>query len=184
MNQTKRIPFAVEGILTSSILFGLVVAVLSPQTILTDHPGLQSFTDFVASIIPGIGRIEKVSNFPEVTRFVSAVLWATVPIQAILLAYPRVLIFRLELIKQKKKFAFLCWLAAPLLVLMFSTMPFREPSVEELVRKDIYHWGLRSVSESRFWLGVIGGLVAYSAAALVFTFFAWWPRTWTVYFKN
>lgn len=178
----KRIPFAVESILASSILLGLMVAVISPNTVLTDSPVLHAFTDFMALLIPGIDRLAKVSQFPEVTRFTSAVLWATVPLQALVSAYPGVYVFRMEIIRQRKLFAFICWVAMPLLVLLMASISIQELNPEKLARKNLFAWGLRSVSESRVWLGVIGGAVAYSAAVCIFGFFAWWPRTWAIYF--
>lgn len=182
MQVQKRIPFAVETILASSILLGLTVAAMSPDTVLTDSLILGAFTDFMASIIPGINRLAKVSQFPEVTRFTSAVLWATVPLQALVSAYPGVYVPRFEIIRQKKVLMFFFWLLCPLMVLLMASVSIRELSLEELARKDIYHWGLRSVSESRVWLGIIGGAVAYSAAALIFIFITFWPRTWAIYF--
>lgn len=178
----KRIPFAVEAILASSILLGLTVAVMSPNSVLTDSPMLRAFTDFIASLIPGIDRLAKVSSFPEVTRFTSAVLWATVPVQALVFAYPGVYVPRFEMIRQKKILMFFGWLIMPLVVLMIASVSIRELSIEELARKDIYHWGLRSVSESRMWLGLIGGVTACSVATFIFIFFTFWPRTWAIYF--
>lgn len=182
METQKRIPFAVEAILASSILLGLTVAIMSPDTVLTDSPILRAFTDFVASFIPGIDRLAKVSQFPEVTRFTSAVLWATVPLQALVSAYPGIYVPRFEMIRQKKILMFFGWLIMPLLVLMMASVSIHELSIEELARKDIYHWGLRSVSESRIWLGIIGGAVACSVATFIFIFFTFWPRTWAIYF--
>lgn len=182
MNRVKRIPFAVETILALSVLLGLVVAVSASGTVLSESPMLAAFTDFMASVIPGIDRLAKVSQFPEVTRFTSAVLWATVPLQALAFAYPGVLIFRTEMIKRKKIRSLFFWLMAPLLVLIMASVSIHELTAEKLEGKNLFAWGLRSVSESRVWLGIIGGAVAYSAAGCVFGFLAWWPRTWAIYF--
>lgn len=178
----KRIPFAAEAIFAFSILLGTTVALLAPVSVLTDSPMLSSFTDFVASIIPGIDRLAKVSSFPEVTRFTSAVLWASVPAQALLCFYPGVFVPRLDLVKKKKIFSAIAWLSLPLLVLMPAFIP--EPKLENFARTTLYHMGLRSVSEDRLWLGILGGAVAYAAAVGIFGFLAWWPRTWAVYFGS
>jgi hypothetical protein len=178
----KRIPFAFEAILAGNILLGLMVAVMSPNTVLTDSQILSAFTDFIASFILGIDRLAKVSQFPEVTRFTSAVLWATVPVQALAFSYPGVLVPRLEMIKQRKAFFFLAWLMMPLMTLMLIVASIHDPTPDLLARKSLYAWAFRNVSESRMWLGVFGGLVACISAAFLSGFFTFWPRTWAVYF--
>lgn len=180
---TKRIPFAAEAIFVFSILLGTTVALLAPVSVLTDSPMLSSFTDFVASIIPGINRLANVSSFPEVTRFTNAVLWASVPVQVLLLFYPRVLVPRFDLISKRKIFSVIAWMSCPLVVWMIAYIP-QEPKIESFARTTFYHMALRNVSEDRLWLGVVGGAVAHAAAAGIFIFLAWWPRTWAVYFGS
>ncbi len=178
----KRISFAAEAIFASSVLLGVVLALFSSPTVLTDSPMLSGFTDFVASIIPGIDRLAKVSSFPEVTRFTSAVLWASVPVQALLCFYPGVFVTRLDLLRKKKMFGIIAWIACPLLIAMPAFIP--EPKLENFARTTLYNMALRNVSEDRLWLGALGGAVAFSVAFFTFAFVAWWPRTWAVYFGS
>jgi hypothetical protein len=180
----KRIPFAAESILAGSILLGLSIATFSPTNILSQFSVLASFTDFVAFLVPGIDRLAKVSNFPEVTRFTSAVLWASVPLLAFISSYPRIYVPRYELIKKHKARGLFFWSMCPVMIFILIVMPIREPSAEELLRKDIYHWAVRSVSDSRVWLGVLGAGITYCAAFLTSAFFTFWPRVWTIYFGN
>lgn len=178
----KRIPFAAEAIFVSSILLGVLVALFASPTVLTDSPALSTFTDFMASLVPGIDRLAKVSSFPEVTRFTSAVLWASVPVQALLCFYPGVFVTRFDLLRKKKTFGVIAWMTCPLLIAMPAFIP--EPKLENFARTTLYNMALRSVSEDRLWLGVLGGVVAISTAFFIFAFVAWWPRTWAVYFGS
>lgn len=175
----KRIPFAAEAIFAFSILLGTTVALLAPVSVLTDSPMLSRFTDFMASIVPGINKIAKVSHFPEVTRFTSAVLWASVPVQTLLCMYPSVFVPRLDLVRKHKLVLAIGWIVIPLISLYPAYMP--EIQVDRLSRSSLFYVGIRHASESRAWLGIIGGIVAYAAAFGLFAFFAWWPRTLKAY---
>lgn len=56
------------------------------QTVLTDHPNLRAFTDFMASFIPQIDRVTALNLKPEINRLHYSLLWAVSPVYFVVFA--------------------------------------------------------------------------------------------------
>lgn len=61
------------------LVFGFFLALFTSENVLTDHPSLSKFADWMASIIPSINAISRISSFPEVTKFFFATMWILAP---------------------------------------------------------------------------------------------------------
>lgn len=69
----------------SYILF-FVIALATPETILDDYPDARRFSDFMATIVPQIDLVTRVSGpAAQANRFVYSLLWAVIPIYTVVL---------------------------------------------------------------------------------------------------
>jgi hypothetical protein len=73
---------AAEMPLFIHLALGCLLALLTPEDILTTNTAFKEFADWMSSIVPSINSISSISSFPEVTKFFFSMMWFCMPLVA------------------------------------------------------------------------------------------------------
>ena len=151
----------VVGIICISPLFAYGL----PANPLEAWPWTRGFTDFVAGLIPGIDQLAAVSEMPQVTRVLMAMLWVTWgPIAlACILIYGRVtkesVVFAMRAMRAS-------WWSVALSLPLMATGAWILVAMPNLTddSSSLLRWMADLMGRSRFWLGLCGSAIVFSGA--------------------
>ena len=152
------------GRLAPFAMLSVALALLLPES-RDQYPALfQSFCKVMSSSIHSIDQFVAVSRFPVVTQVFLSIEWGLVPLLALVIWHqPELLTPNARTMKKWSTWKLLLGLSV---VACFGVI---YPMVIEL-RPDslrgnmLNEWALRSVSESRLWLGLLGSIIIFSVA--------------------
>ena len=148
-----------------SVLPAVVSALLVPSDVVTRYPLVQTYTSVCRALIPSIDRLTAVSSFPEVTQLVLSITWSLVPLQTVLFLLNGTYVPKFELWRQRRLYVgFLMIVVA--ICMVFMVVLF-ELTAHDLEGNLLNEWLLRSVSTSRFWLGLTSGFLVSGLALLI-----------------
>lgn len=156
-----------SGVATSIyVLFvglSLLLALFLPDQ--DAYPGfMNGLADVVERAVPSVRSFELVSSFPIATKMFLAAEWALVPILiAIIFLWPEIVQPNQKTLAKSSDLKMLALLAAA--VALFVVYPaVIQVTPEDLSGGMLHERALRSVSESRVWMGLIGSTVIFSVA--------------------
>jgi len=145
-----------------SVLPAVAIALLAPSDVVTRYPLIQAYTSVCRALIPAIDKLTAVSSFPEVTQLVLSITWSLVPLQTVLFLVNGTFSPKFELWRQRRFYAGFLMIVVTIcmafMVVLFDITP------RDLEGNLLNEWVLRSVSTSRFWFGLITGLLVSGVA--------------------
>lgn len=157
------------------VVFGVLLALTLPEDGFNRFPLVDTFCSTMESLVPSIEKYEQASNFKNVTRSVLSVMWALVPALVVLIIAslrPKQIPewVRTDYWRQVIKFLLLSIVAiifCGALIYFFVVMPVDiQAKVDgEFISRGIV--GLKAMSHSRFWLGMMGGGVSLAVALFI-----------------
>lgn len=185
--KTQKAPVRhIADIIAIAILvFGVVLAFVIPDSILKDYPQLRYFTDVMVEIVPSIEQLARVSRFPEVTLVFSAMIWPLFPIFfGIFLFVPGMLRTKDYIVEHARKKKWIFALAVPVFIAMVYWLTHMEVKPGDLEKATMGGTILRAVSESRFWMGLLGTSAVIAAAQVLVIAVTWLRFFRQIYFSN
>ena len=175
IDPTQAPDYAAKKEVAMRVMIGLLcisplLAYLLPERPFTLWTWTAVFADFAARLVPGIDQLTRVSEMPQVTRLYMSIAWLVFgPIWfGILLKFAPVTEMAVVNMMRVTKarwwyYIVLCPIVAPFLFLSIWAAPFITP--ETFANSD-----MAVMSQSRFWLGVIGSASVLFAAGALFLF--------------
>ena len=160
-------------IFVAFLSIGVVLAMATPPKILSLMPGIRPFTDFMGALIPSIERLAAWSKYPDVTRFFFSVMWATVPIQVLLLIRarglfrPRIDVFRAKRFLTTAGVLSGVFVLTPVAIFLIGGAP------EENQGMLIHEVANRLMQGSRVWLGLLGSAIVIGVSLNIVIFVVW-----------
>jgi hypothetical protein len=162
----------------ATLIVGIALALFIPENVLSVYGALRSFVEFMASLIPSINNLAKLSAFPEVTKLVLSWTWAIAPIVFIFFLYdflPTPLSAetlaryeRYKIVLTLSVYIFLPAMIFAAAVLLGDLTPRQSGgTVGDAVD--------RSMSESRLWLGVVASCISLMIG-FILTIIVLWTR--------
>jgi hypothetical protein len=162
------------------IVIGLVSSLATPATSLDRVATLRTFAEFMGSLVPSIDHLAGLSAFPQVTRLSLSILWASTPLQVIVLVWTPGSIFSVEHIRKKLLPITLLYLSFVPAVIAFAL--FLLGADVDLAGRGVYTRTIRVMSNSRIALGLLGPGIVLAVSVCVASMVLWikhWP---TLYF--
>ncbi len=159
-------------------VLGIIVALVTPDDILSRSILLRDYTEWFADIFPYMNRAAARSAFPEVTLFFHAVMWTIAPVwlgMSFMMPADKMISFK----KQKERRWLLLFLYPLFLWLLIFVPHFLMFTSENLTRVETI------MSYSRFGLG-FSGTAAYAGgwAAYIYVATIWIRRIPALYFNQ
>lgn len=157
-----------------SIVPAVFIALLVPENVLSQSPGLEQLTGLFRQFVPAIDRLAAVSKFPEVTRLVLTIEWALFPLQTILFVINKSYAVRVDEWRKRRFFITSCLLLFAS-ILFWAVFFLYDLDIADLQGGMFSEWLLRSLSTSRVGLGTISSIFL-SGTALIAGLLCVWAR--------
>ncbi len=188
-NNSSRNRYLLSGEKLGRIIFAVIlisplIAYSLPEDVLSRWPAFDVFADFVAGYIPAIDKLSALSQFPQVTRLLLALLWGIAfPLLMTLILFTKPQENHLRRMKAPEWIVWMTPLMGIAVCWVFIWMPF----IDVIRLSDFqcnstpFEQGICLISTSCIWLGLIGAITVVTVAMCVIGIFLWPKFVWTYY---
>lgn len=153
------------------VLIGVVVVFSLPFDGFAKYSMLAGYVDTVAFVVPAIAHLSAMSSFPQVTKTFMSIMWTLIPVCSFLIYMDARLkgvilnyVFKSASTNMHVR-AFL--VLTPMTVILFVGIFLMGGDVSDTVGAMPHEAAYRAMSNSRLWLGVLGGLYTFGIALAI-----------------